>query len=170
MGLLCKLPKFPSCPVNIKRFLIVLIIIVLVVVIIVGALLMGLFITQAHTETVLKMTIEGRESQLNLSLDQEEVATFYVDDRINDPATVVYYFSKLLIGYKSWKRKACFITTMDKGNIQGLDTILKKFQTNLSITFPMQREEETFLLPPADPSTLGATVNILCSHVPVFWI
>ncbi|XP_015276561.1 PREDICTED: pulmonary surfactant-associated protein C-like [Gekko japonicus] len=128
------LPKFPSCPVHIKRLLIVVVIVVLIVVIIVGALLMGLFITQTHTETVLQMTIEGlegRQSQLNLPMDQEEVATFHVNDGINDPATVIYYFGKLLIGYKSWNRKACFITRMDEGNIQGLDTILKKFQPHI---------------------------------------
>ncbi|XP_077161848.1 surfactant protein C-like [Paroedura picta] len=173
-SLLCKLPKFPSCPVHIKRLLIVVVIVVLIVVIIVGALLMGLFIMQTHTETVLQMTIEGlegRESQLNFSMDQEEVATFHVDDGINDPATVIYYFGKLLIGYKSWNRKACFLTTMDKGNIQGLDTILKKFQTTLSITSPMQREEEEkFLRSRADYSILGATINILCSQVPIFWV
>uniref|UniRef100_A0A670J289 Surfactant protein C n=1 Tax=Podarcis muralis TaxID=64176 RepID=A0A670J289_PODMU len=120
------------CPVHIKRLLIIVVIVVLIVVIIVGALLMGLYVTQAHTEAVLQMTIEGLEggdSQLNLSVNMEEAATFYVKDQTNDPATVIYDFSKLLIGYKPWPGHACYATKMDKENIQGLDMILKEFQT-----------------------------------------
>ncbi|CAI5783441.1 surfactant-associated C-like [Podarcis lilfordi] len=159
--LLLHLPKMPSCPVHIKRLLIIVVIVVLIVVIIVGALLMGLYVTQAHTEAVLQMTIEGLEgedSQLNLSVNMEEVATFYVKDQTNDPATVIYDFSKLLIGYKPWPGQACYVTRMDKENIQGLDTILKEFQ----------REKEAFLTTLVDRSILGTTFNILCSHVPVF--
>ncbi|XP_034976150.1 pulmonary surfactant-associated protein C-like isoform X2 [Zootoca vivipara] len=157
--LLLHLPKMPSCPVHIKRLLIIVVIVVLIVVIIVGALLMGLYITQ-----VLQMTIEGLEggdSQLNLSVNMEEAATFYVKDQTNDLATVIYDFSKLLIGYKPWPGQACYVTRMDKGNIQGLDTILKGFQTAL-------REKEAFLTTLVDRSILGTTFNILCSHVPVF--
>ncbi|XP_061449339.1 pulmonary surfactant-associated protein C-like [Rhineura floridana] len=169
--LLCRLPKLPSCPVHIKRLLIVVVIIVLIVVVIVGALLMGLYITQAHTETVLQMTIkglEGGESQLNLPMDIEEVATFCINDRINDPATVIYDFSKMLIGYKPWHRHACYISKMDKGNIQGMDTILKEFQVRPGVLLTAEEVEEASLPSLVDRSSLGTTLNILCSHVPIF--
>lgn len=42
----------PCCPVNLKRLLILVVVIVLVVVVIVGALLMGLHMSQKHTEMV----------------------------------------------------------------------------------------------------------------------
>ncbi|XP_066495733.1 surfactant protein C-like [Tiliqua scincoides] len=167
-SLLCKLPKFPSCPVHIKRLLIIVVVVVLIVVIIVGVLLMGLYVMQAHTETVLQMTLGGLggggESQLNLPIMDvmEETATFNVDDGTNPPATLVYNFNKLLIGYKSWPSQACYITRMDKGNIKGLDASLKEFQTKLSIT-------PTLLPSLVDRSLLGTTINVLCSHVPVFW-
>ncbi|XP_034516049.1 pulmonary surfactant-associated protein C isoform X2 [Ailuropoda melanoleuca] len=43
----------PCCPVNLKRLLILVVVIVLVVVVIVGALLMGLHMSQKHTEMLL---------------------------------------------------------------------------------------------------------------------
>ncbi|XP_014333578.1 surfactant protein C isoform X2 [Bos mutus] len=45
--------RIPCCPVNIKRLLIVVVVVVLVVVVIVGALLMGLHMSQKHTEMLL---------------------------------------------------------------------------------------------------------------------
>ncbi|XP_053125792.1 pulmonary surfactant-associated protein C-like [Hemicordylus capensis] len=170
--LLCKLPKFAGCPINIKRPLIILVVIVLVVVIIVGVLLMGLHITQAHTETVLQMTIDGLEgagSQLNLAMEMEGAATFHVEDGTNDPATVIYDFNRLLMAYKPWHRQACYIARMDKGNMPGLDAVLQEFQTKLSITPPVLREEEALRASVVDRSLMGATINILCSRVPIFW-
>lgn len=44
--------RIPCCPVNLKRLLVVVVVVVLVVVVIVGALLMGLHMSQKHTEMV----------------------------------------------------------------------------------------------------------------------
>lgn len=44
--------RIPCCPVHLKRLLIVVVVVVLVVVVIVGALLMGLHMSQKHTEMV----------------------------------------------------------------------------------------------------------------------
>lgn len=46
--------RIPCCPVHLKRLLIVVVVVVLVVVVIVGALLMGLHMSQKHTEMVSK--------------------------------------------------------------------------------------------------------------------
>nr|XP_023961389.2 pulmonary surfactant-associated protein C [Chrysemys picta bellii] len=179
--LLCRLPKLPGCPLHIKRILIIVVVIVLIVVVVLGALLLGLHVTQEHTESVLQMTIEGlegEESQLRLSMDwEEEVATFHIDAGTHDPGTVVYDYSNLLISYKSWQGRACYITKMDKENIQGLDTTAKAFHQHLQlkslIPTPEQGEEEEedkgFPMPLADRSILGTTINILCSDVPIYW-
>ncbi|XP_069872705.1 surfactant protein C isoform X2 [Dipodomys merriami] len=45
--------RIPCCPVHLKRLLIVVVVVVLVVVVIVGALLMGLHMSQKHTEMLL---------------------------------------------------------------------------------------------------------------------
>lgn len=47
--------RIPCCPVHLKRLLIVVVVVVLVVVVIVGALLMGLHMSQKHTEMVSKL-------------------------------------------------------------------------------------------------------------------
>eukprot|EP00069_Balaena_mysticetus_P006337 bmy_00951T0 len=72
--------QIPCCPVNIKRLLIVVVVVVLVVVVIVGALLMGLHMSQKHTEMVLEMSIAGPEAQQRLALSERvgTTATFSV--------------------------------------------------------------------------------------------
>lgn len=54
---------------------------------------------------LLHMTIDeldGEESQLKFSIDKEEVATYYVDDGIHNPATIIYDFAKVS---GSWGKK-----------------------------------------------------------------
>lgn len=50
--------SIPCCPVSLKRLLIVVVVVVLVVVVIVGALLMGLHMSQKHTEMVSRPGME----------------------------------------------------------------------------------------------------------------
>ncbi|ETE56761.1 hypothetical protein L345_17527, partial [Ophiophagus hannah] len=123
-------------------------------------------------------------------MDKEEVATYYVDDGIHNPATIIYDFAKkctaksklrvnepcsqLLISYKPDHQEACYLTRMDKENIQGLDTLLKEFQAKLSVMHLMPKgkekeQEEEFLTSQVDRSSLGTTINILCKHIPIFY-
>lgn len=55
--------RIPCCPVHLKRLLIVVVVVVLVVVVIVGALLMGLHMSQKHTEMVSRPGLGRRERQ-----------------------------------------------------------------------------------------------------------
>lgn len=52
--------RIPCCPVHLKRLLIVVVVVVLVVVVIVGALLMGLHMSQKHTEMVSRQLVATR--------------------------------------------------------------------------------------------------------------
>lgn len=52
--------RIPCCPVHLKRLLIVVVVVVLVVVVIVGALLMGLHMSQKHTEMVSRQIVTTR--------------------------------------------------------------------------------------------------------------
>uniref|UniRef100_A0A8C3RUC1 Surfactant protein C n=1 Tax=Chelydra serpentina TaxID=8475 RepID=A0A8C3RUC1_CHESE len=174
-------PRVPCLSPHLKRLLIIMVVVVIIVLVVLGFLLMGLHISEKHTETVLQMTIEGleaEESGLRLSMDwEEEVTTFHIDAGTHDPGTVVYDYSNLLISYKSWQGRACYIFKMDTENIPGLDTIAKAFHQHLQlkslIPTPEQGEEEEeekgFPVPLADHSILGTTVNILCSNVPIYW-
>ncbi|KAH0623061.1 hypothetical protein JD844_030973 [Phrynosoma platyrhinos] len=160
-------PQLPGLPC--KKPLIIVVVVVVIVLVVLGFLLMGLHITEKHTETVLQMTIQGLDgkgSPQHLSMSQKErLATFHVYIKANSSATVVYDFSNLVIGYRSWPRgPSCYLTRMDKENIQSLDAVVKVFQQ-------VQDEEDLggHPEPMANRSLLGTTINILCSSVPIYW-
>uniref|UniRef100_A0A7N5K808 Surfactant protein C n=1 Tax=Ailuropoda melanoleuca TaxID=9646 RepID=A0A7N5K808_AILME len=116
----------PCCPVNLKRLLILVVVIVLVVVVIVGALLMGLHMSQKHTEMVLEMSIGGPESQKNLALRERvgTTATF----SIGSTGIVVYDYRRLLIAYKPAPGTCCYIMKMAPETIPSLEALTRKFQ------------------------------------------
>ncbi|XP_009898439.2 pulmonary surfactant-associated protein C [Dryobates pubescens] len=162
-------PHLPGIPHQLKCLLLVVVVVLIHLVVIVTFLLLGLHITETHTETVLQMTIHGLDAEgtpQHLSMRQgERTGTFSVRDGHNATAMVVYDYSKLLVGYRSWQHHACYITHVDKDNIPGLDSVTQTFQ---------RRQAELkgtggSAMPLADRSILGTTVNILCSTVPVYW-
>ncbi|KAM6341875.1 surfactant protein C [Podargus strigoides] len=161
--------RLPCIPQQLKSLLMMMVVMVIFLVVIVTFLLLGLHITETHSETVLRMTIHGLDGDgtpQHLSMSKKErTGTFVVRDGLNASATVVYDYSKLLVSYRSWRHRACYITHLDKDNIPGLDAVTETFQ---------RREAEVkdtgdSAVPLADRSILGTTVNILCSTVPVYW-
>ncbi|XP_021154650.2 pulmonary surfactant-associated protein C [Columba livia] len=161
--------RLPCIPHQLKCLLIVVVVVVVLVVVIVAFLLLGLHITETHAETVLRMTIHGRDGdgtpqQLSMS-KKERTGTFAVRDGLNTSAMVVYDYGKLLVGYRSWRHHVCYVTRMDKDNIPGLDAVTETFQRRQA----EMKEVGDNDIPLADRSLLGTTVNILCSTVPVFW-
>ncbi|NXF76569.1 PSPC protein, partial [Sclerurus mexicanus] len=160
-------PRLPCVPHQLKCLLVVVVVVVVLVVVIVAFLLLGLHITETHAETVLRMTIHGLDGQgtpQHLSMSKKErTGSFSVRDGLNASATVVYDYSKLLVGYRSWRHRACYITRVDRDNFPGLDAVTETFQ---------RRQAEEIgdrAVPLADRSILGTTMNILCSTVPVYW-
>ncbi|NXW70012.1 PSPC protein, partial [Hirundo rustica] len=158
-------PRPPCVPHELKSLLLlVALVVVALVVVNVTFLLLGLHLSESHAETVLRMTIhgldgEGTPQQLAMS-KKERTGTFAVRDGLNASAAVVYDYGKLLVGYRSWRQRACYITRVDKDNVPGLDAVTESFQ---------RRQDEDKAVPLADRSILGTTINILCSAVPVFW-
>ncbi|NWX48163.1 PSPC protein, partial [Steatornis caripensis] len=162
-------PHLPCMPQQLKSLLIMTVTMVILMVAIVTFLLVGLHITETHAETVLRMTIhglDGEETPQHLSMSKRErTGTFAVQDGLNASAMVVYDYSKLLVSYRSWRHRACYVTHMDKDNIPGLDAVTETFQRRQA---EMKKTGDT-TAPLADRSILGTTVNILCSTVPVYW-
>ncbi|NXS52492.1 PSPC protein, partial [Brachypteracias leptosomus] len=162
-------PRQPCIPHQLKSLLMVVVMMVLLVVVIAAFLLLGLHITETHAETVLRMTIQGVDGEgtpLQLSLSRKErTGTFWVRDGLNASAVVVYDYGKLLVGYRSWGHRCCYVTRVDKDNIPGLDTITETFQRRQAEV----KDAEDNSMPLADRSILGTTLNILCSSVPVYW-
>ncbi|XP_058715081.1 pulmonary surfactant-associated protein C [Poecile atricapillus] len=162
-------PRLPCIPHELRSLLLVVALVVVALVVVnITFLLLGLHLSESHAETVLRMTIhgldgEGTPQQLAMS-KKERTGTFAVRDGLNASATVVFEYSKLLVGYRSWRHRACYITRLDKDNFPGLDAVTESFQ---------RRQDEGVgdkAAPLADRSILGTTINILCSTVPVFWV
>ncbi|NXU49842.1 PSPC protein, partial [Turnix velox] len=125
-------PHHPCLPSQLKILLLVATVAITLVVLITSFLLLGLHITETHAETVLRMTIhgvdgDGTPQKLSMS-KKERTGTFAVRDGLNTTALVVYDYSKLLVGYRSWSHRSCYVTRVDKDNVPGLDTITKVFQ------------------------------------------
>ncbi|NXX47928.1 PSPC protein, partial [Tricholaema leucomelas] len=176
----CSLPCVPQrytatphppgiLPQQLKCLLLAVVVVLIHVVVIVAFLLLGLHITETHTETVLQMTTHGLGGEgppQHLSMSQRErTGTLAVPDGLNASAMVVYDYSKLLVGYRSWRHRACYVTRLDRDSIPGLDSVTDTFR---------RRQAELQgtggnATPLADRSILGTTMNILCSTVPVYW-
>ncbi|KAM6235159.1 surfactant protein C-like [Porphyrio hochstetteri] len=161
-------PHLPCVPQQLKSLLAMAVAVVILVVVLAAFLLLGLHLTETHAEMVLRMTIHGADAEgtpQHLSLSKKErTGMFAVRDGLNASAMVVYDYSKLLVSYRSWRHRACYVTRMDKDNIPGLDAVTQTFQQRQA-----EMKEGESPAPLADRSILGTTVNILCSTVPVYW-
>ncbi|XP_021570935.1 pulmonary surfactant-associated protein C isoform X2 [Carlito syrichta] len=172
----------PCCPVHLKRLLIVVVVVVLVVVVIVGALLMGLHMSQKHTEMVLEMSIGAPEAQQRLALSEHAgtTATF----SISSTGLVVYDYQRLLIAYKPAPGTCCYIMKMAPESIPSLEALTRKFQNFQVGVYSLQAkpavptsklgQEEGRDAGPAssggDPAFLGMAVSTLCGEVPLYYI
>ncbi|XP_073747348.1 surfactant protein C isoform X1 [Callorhinus ursinus] len=138
----------PCFPASLKRLLIVVVVIVLVVVVIVGALLMGLHMSQKHTEMVLEMSIGGPEAQQRLAVQERAgtTATF----SIGSSGIVVYDYQRLLIAYKPAPGTCCYVMKMAPENIPSLEALTRKFQN-------FQPFPDAKLLASAEPHSPGAS-------------
>ncbi|XP_010363658.2 pulmonary surfactant-associated protein C isoform X2 [Rhinopithecus roxellana] len=165
----------PCCPVHLKRLLIVVVVVVLVIVVIVGALLMGLHMSQKHTEMVLEMSIGAPEAQQHLALSGHlgTTATF----SIGSTGLVVYDYQRLLIAYKPAPGTCCYIMKTAPESIPGLEALTRKvqnFQAKPAVpTSKLDQVEgrDAGSAPSrGDSAFLGMAVSTLCGEVPLYYI
>ncbi|XP_043926878.1 pulmonary surfactant-associated protein C-like [Protopterus annectens] len=137
------------------------------------AVLLGVFLTQKHYETILQTIMKGQngkdQSLVATVNNRENVVTFYVSEG-NVSATLVYDYAHSVIGYKATDKNVCFISKMDKERFPSLNEILDKMKN------PVGTEEETqqlVIIPTqlkvVDRTVLGQTINILCNEVNIYW-
>ncbi|CAO2591520.1 Pulmonary surfactant-associated protein C, partial [Lemmus lemmus] len=173
--------RIPCCPVHLKRLLIVVVVVVLVVVVIVGALLMGLHMSQKHTEMVLEMSIGAPEMQKRLALSEhlDTIATFSV----GPTGIVVYDYQRLVTAYKPAPGTYCYIMKMAPESIPSLEAFTRKFQ-NFQVrcssqakpsatTSKLDREEGHDTGSESsgrDLTFLGLAVSTLCGDLPLYYI
>ncbi|KAL2761747.1 pulmonary surfactant-associated protein C isoform 2 [Daubentonia madagascariensis] len=167
--------SIPCCPVHLKRLLIVVVVVVLVVVVIVGALLMGLHMSQKHTEMVLEMSIGAPEAQQRLALSEHAGATATFS--IGTTGLVVYDYQRLLIAYKPAPGTCCYIMKMAPESIPSLEALTRKFQSfqakPAAPTSKLGQEEGKdpgSASPGGDLAFLGIAVCTLCGEVPLYYM
>ncbi|XP_052046798.1 pulmonary surfactant-associated protein C isoform X2 [Apodemus sylvaticus] len=169
--------RIPCCPVHLKRLLIVVVVVVLVVVVIVGALLMGLHMSQKHTEMVLEMSIGAPETQKRLAPSEhaDTTATF----SIGATGIVVYDYQRLLTAYRPAPGTYCYIMKMAPENIPSLEAFARKFQNfqakPSAPTSKLGQEEGRNAGSESDSSGrdlafLGLAVSTLCGELPLYYI
>ncbi|KAE8619261.1 hypothetical protein XENTR_v10009706 [Xenopus tropicalis] len=156
------IPSIP-CLGGVKKLVCVVLVVVVLVLVLVGVLLMGLHMSQKHTETIFQMSLQDGSST---GAHGTGVATFHLDTGINSSASVVYDYSKLLIGTRPRPGHACYITRMDPEQVQSLETIAESVLSK--ITSDASRQDDS-MKPVTDRSLLGTTIKVLCGSLPVYW-
>ncbi|KAH0518492.1 Pulmonary surfactant-associated protein C [Microtus ochrogaster] len=174
--------RIPCCPVHLKRLLIVVVVVVLVVVVIVGALLMGLHMSQKHTEMVLEMSIGAPEAQKRLALSEhmDTIATFSV----GPTGIVVYDYQRLVTAYKPAPGTYCYIMKMAPESIPSLEAFTRKFQ-NFQVSMCSSQAKPSATTSKLDGEEgrdtgsetsgrdltfLGLAVSTLCGELPLYYI
>uniref|UniRef100_A0A8C6IRG8 Surfactant protein C n=1 Tax=Melopsittacus undulatus TaxID=13146 RepID=A0A8C6IRG8_MELUD len=172
-------PGHPLCPqrYTLTSLLMAAVVMLILTVVIVTFLLLGLHITETHTEAV-------RGGSHGAAAGSGRV-------RVRMGLSMTRLCPKqLLVGYRSWRHSSCCITRMDPDSIPGLDTVTESFQRRqvsagpprglqgkllqagtplLSLLQAEMKEDGDKAVPLADRSILGTSINILCSTVPVYW-
>ncbi|XP_053308357.1 uncharacterized protein LOC128470489 [Spea bombifrons] len=150
-----------------------LVVVALLAIIVVGATLVGVFLTQKHTEKVIQMAFLSKSGaevqQLVMVDDREHVAAFYVTNN-NVSSTIVYDYKHEVVGFRRLKGKKCFVMDMAEANVPSMNDILRgirRFQAQNGteendFTYNIEEGEE------AERSGLGITINVLCRDVPVY--
>ncbi|XP_069480772.1 surfactant protein C-like isoform X2 [Ambystoma mexicanum] len=160
-----------------KKVVIISVVVVVLSLIAVAAILIGVKLSQDHTEKIFQMAFknpDGSESQQTATINkQENVVTFYVTGK-NGSSTVLYDYTNNLICVRM-DSSVCYLSKMDKTKIPSLDSITKSFQNPQAssgssehsggdtATYSVQKEVV------ADRTVLGRSVNVLCSNIPIRW-
>ncbi|XP_075046537.1 surfactant protein C-like [Mixophyes fleayi] len=142
--------------------------------IVVGAALIGVYMTQKHTEAMVTMAFhsdDGESSQQTISVDEQENVAFIFISTSKYSASVLFDYKRNIIGIRMSNSSSCYVLSMDKFKTPSLHDILssiKYLQANNTplddtITYSFTLGEE------ANRRDLGINVNILCSDVAIYW-
>ncbi|XP_063799778.1 pulmonary surfactant-associated protein C-like isoform X2 [Pseudophryne corroboree] len=166
--------SFPKMNERGKTWMWSIVVLMLLAVIVVGATLVGVYMTQKHTEAVVEMAFNSKNGekvqQTVMVSNGENVAAFYVNTN-NTSSTVLYDYKHDIIGFRRMGNNRCYIMDMTTSDVPTMSDILKSvrnFQkqnvtSDTDISYNLLEGEE------ADRTKLGVHVNILCRDVPIYW-
>ncbi|KAM7137790.1 surfactant protein C-like [Macrochelys suwanniensis] len=163
----------PAVPKNRKEIILISGVVVLLAIIITGAVLIGVHMTQKHTEKIIQITSSGSNGEVTeqtmMVSSQENMAAFHVEGNTTS-ATVVYDYKHGLIGFRVQDGRKCLVVKMDKVAIPSLAEItqrIENFATQVpgdnSLSYSFHEGQV------ANRMALGISLNLLCSDVPIYW-
>ncbi|XP_025033180.1 pulmonary surfactant-associated protein C-like [Python bivittatus] len=163
----------PRIPKDRKQVILISSVLVLLTAVVIAAILIGIYITQEHTEKIIRTISNGKDGEAVertvMVNNQESVAAFLIKTN-KTAATVVYDYKHHLIGFRTQDQKQCSVVAMDLVDVPSLNEItqgIEHFDEEVSGGNSMVYSFKKGKL--ADHTTLGITINILCSDVPIYW-
>ncbi|XP_043926822.1 pulmonary surfactant-associated protein C-like [Protopterus annectens] len=146
--------------------------VIALVLIAVIAILLGVFLTQKHYETIIQTTMKGQNREVNQFAatvnDKENVATFYISEG-NISATLVYDYNNGVVGYRASHDNLCLLLKMDKNSFPSIDDVIHSLNKNQTLPGAQQLNLYQTGSLVVDRTVLGKTVNILCQNVPIYF-
>ncbi|XP_054853497.1 pulmonary surfactant-associated protein C-like [Eublepharis macularius] len=163
----------PTVPKNRIQLIVISVLLVLLAIIIIEAIIIGVYMTQKHTERVIKSIRNGSDGgvveQTMMVNNQESVVALHIQNNMTS-ATVVYDYKHSLIGFRVQDKSQCSVVAMDSVNVPSIREITQRIEhfdeqvsKDVSLAYSFEQGEL------ADRTILGTTMNILCSDVPVYW-
>ncbi|XP_056398356.1 pulmonary surfactant-associated protein C-like isoform X2 [Hyla sarda] len=166
----------PACQVPLSRkwWIVGIGLAVLLVGMVVAATLIGVYMTQKHTEKMVTLfydTRDGQRIQQTISVnEQENMAAIFVSSR-NDSTAVLYDYRRNLIGIRTMNSSVCYVLRMDRSQTPSIQDILREMD-NIKTRNASRGDHMTYGVIPegkANPIDVGMCVNILCSDVDIYW-
>ncbi|XP_053307561.1 pulmonary surfactant-associated protein C-like [Spea bombifrons] len=156
-----------------KSWALILLLLLVLILIVIGSALIGVYLTQKHTERMVAMafnSMDGEEVTQTVFVDElENVAVIFVNTN-NHSAAVLYDYRRNLIAFKEPDSRKCFVTGMDREtpSASAVISAAESFHTHDApadnvLSYNLMEKEA------ADPAELGIGINILCRDLPVYW-
>ncbi|KAM9297013.1 surfactant protein C-like [Gastrophryne carolinensis] len=145
----------------------------LLAVVVVGATLLGVYMTQKHTEAVVDLAFMadgGEKVQQTVMVNDKNMAAFYININ-NTSTTILYDYQRGIIGFRSLGENRCYVTKMKDAVVPTMAEILNSIKVPANEDYGSSKFIYNFLPGEvkADRTKLGVPINLLCSDQPIYW-
>lgn len=141
--------------------------------IIVAATLIGVYMTQKHTEQMVSLVsnaVDGKKVQQTISINVQENMAAIFSSSGNYSTTVLYDYRRDIITIRNTDSSGCYVLRMDKPQtpsirdfLRHMDYIRTHNASSSQITYSITPEQT------AHPMDVGMSVHLLCSDVAIYW-
>ncbi|XP_073459347.1 gastrokine-2-like isoform X2 [Aquarana catesbeiana] len=165
---------FPSTKQPKKKWIVGVSVALVLVLITVVSTLIGVYMTQKHTETMVMMKLNSQDGhnfqQTILVNEQEDVAVFIVHKN-NFSSAILFDYKRRIIGMRTSNSTICQLLRMDDVQTPSIPEILKMIRIFQNNNTPPSEKITYNIIPvkEANQVNLGMNMNILCSDVPIYW-